>query len=72
MLYVECNADYVLVKTLGVPRKEINHCGGKAKVCRLLGKEETENCKGLVDEDPFSVQPPYLKKLHVKENLHPI
>lgn len=69
MIYVECNADYVLVKALGVPKKKINHCGGKAKVCRSLGKEGKRNCKGLVDEDPFSVQPPYLKKLQIKENL---
>jgi len=25
MIYVECNADKALVKTLGVPKKEIEH-----------------------------------------------
>ena len=29
----------------------------------------TENCTGLVDEDPSSVQPLYLKKLQERENL---
>lgn len=69
MIYVECNADYALVKTLGVSRKEITHCRGKGKVCRLLERKGKRNCKGLVDEDPFAIQPPYLKRLQLKEDL---
>ena len=67
MIYIECKPDSALVKTLGVPRREIIHLGGKPELCKQL--EKRENCKGLVDDDPFSIQPPYLKRLHVKENL---
>ena len=67
MIYTECKPDSMLVKTLGIPKKEIIHLGGKPEVCKQLEKQE--NCKGLVDEDPFSIQPSYLKKLHVRENL---
>ena len=65
--YTECNPDSVLVSTLGIHKKEIIHLGGKPNVCKQL--EKRENCRGLIDEDPFSVQPPYLKKLQVKEDL---
>jgi len=67
MIYTECKPDSALVKTLGVPKKEIIHLGGKPEVCKQL--EKRKNWKGLIDEDPFSVQPPYLKKLQVRENL---
>jgi len=67
MIYIECKPDFVLVKSLGVPRREIIHLGGKPEICKQL--EKRENCKGLVDEDPFSVQPSYLRRLEVQENL---
>lgn len=67
MIYTECKPDSALVNTLGIRKKEIIHLGGKPEVCKQL--EKRENWKGLVDEDPFSVQPPYLKKLQVRENL---
>ena len=67
MIYTECKPDSALVRTLGIPKKQIIHLGGKPEVCKQL--EKREEWKGLVDEDPSSVQPPYLKKLPVKENL---
>lgn len=65
--YTECKPDSALVRTLGIHKKEIIHLGGKPNVCKQL--EKRENCRGLIDEDPFSVQPPYLKKLQVNEDL---
>ena len=67
MIYTECKPDSVLVKTLGIPKKEIIHLGGKAEVCKQL--EKRENWKGLIDEDPFSIQPSYLKRLKMRVNL---
>ena len=61
MIYVECKPDFILVNNLGASKKEIIYGGGKAEVCRKMMK--TENCIGLVDEDPASIQPPYLRKL---------
>jgi len=68
MVYVECKADFTLVESITeIPKKEIIHEGGKSEVCKKL--EKKKNCKGLVDEDPWSVQPPYVKKLGMKEDL---
>lgn len=67
MIYTECKPDSTLVKLLGISKKQIIHLGGKPEVCKQLAKRE--NWKGLVDEDPSSVQPPYLKRLPVKENF---
>jgi hypothetical protein len=67
MIYTECKPDSALVKTLGIPKKEIIHLGGKPEVCKQLEKQE--NWKGLIDEDPSSIQPPYLKKLGMRKNL---
>jgi len=67
MIYTECKPDSSLVRILGISKKQIIHLGGKPEVCKQL--EKREEWKGLVDEDPFSVQPSYLKKLPVKEDL---
>ena len=69
-IYVECKPDYTLVKSIAnIPRRQINHAGNKSEVCKTLKK--CEMCIGLVDEDPFSVQPSYFQDLHVKElSLH--
>jgi len=67
MIYTECKPDSTLVKILGNPKKQIIHLGGKPEVCKQLAKRE--NRRGLVDDDPFSIQPPYLKKLRVMEDL---
>jgi hypothetical protein len=67
MIYTECKPDSSLVRILGIPKKHIIHQQGKPEVCKQLAKRE--NLKGLVDEDPSSVQPSYLKRLPVKEDL---
>ena len=67
MIYTECKPDSVLAKTLGIPKKEIIHLGGKPEVCKQL--EKRKNWMGFIDEDPFSIQPSYLKKLEIHENL---
>ena len=68
MIYVECNTEESLVRSLtDFRRKEIVHeLQGKGGVCNRLSR--TENCKGLVDEDPSSGQPRYLSELVVSDD----
>lgn len=61
MVLVECKPDEILVRLLGIPRREVVHAGGKSGVCGRL--ERSRGAKGPVDEDPHSVQPPYLRSL---------
>ena len=61
MIFVECRSDEVLVRSLGIPRREVVHASGKSGVCRRL--ERSRGSKGLVDEDPHSAQPPYMRSL---------
>ncbi len=70
MIYVECKPDEAIVITLGIPGKEIEHRNGKGSVCKRL--EESINSKGLVDEDPLSTQPSYIKKLTLRSQKHDI
>jgi hypothetical protein len=70
MIYVECKPDFVLVNVLGVAKRNIIHAGNKSKVCRRLKK--SDNSKGLVDEDPWTEQPPYVEKLDLIHNQHEI
>ena len=67
MIYTECKPDSTLVKLLRISKKQIIHLGCKPEVCKQLAKRE--DWKGLVDEDPSRVQPPYLKRLQVNKNL---
>lgn len=68
MIYVECKPDLALVRAITeIPRKEIIHEGGKSEVCRRL--EKRMNCKGLVDEDPQSSQPPYIRRMKEERDL---
>lgn len=60
-VFVECRADETTVVTLGVPKRSVTHFEGKGEVCNAL-REQT-SATGLVDEDPFSAQPSYLKAL---------
>lgn len=65
-IYVECKPDYTLVKSITtLPKRLINHAGNKSEVCKNVKKHEM--CIGLVDEDPFSVQPLYLTELEVED-----
>jgi len=70
MIFVECDADKTLIKTLGITRKEMIHAGDKGGVCNRLKK--VSNSKGLVDEDPESPQPKYintLKCIHSEDDI---
>ncbi len=68
MIFVECESDKVLLKALGIPSKEVKHAYGKGNICNKL--ERSRNFKGLVDEDPYSIQPSYMRnlQLHLNEN----
>lgn len=68
MLYVECHPDTTLVRTLGIPKREIRHVHSKGNVCNRLSKNK--DSIGLVDEDPDSAQPNYLKTLELIEERH--
>ena len=63
---VECEADITLVKSLiFISRKNIIHGGNKPGVLETL--ERRQNCKGMVDEDPWSIQPPKIYRFQEKE-----
>jgi len=68
MIYVECKSDFTLVKSIAkIPKREIIHERGKGRVCGKL--ERQRDCKGLVDEDPLSTQPPYARKMRLESSL---
>ena len=69
MIYVECKPDLTLVKTLtGITRREITHeLKGKGEICNRLKK--TTKCKGLIDEDPSSGQPRYVREARLENDL---
>jgi hypothetical protein len=62
---VECDPDELLVKTLGLGRKEIVHQNNKGEVCNYLAKSEIKIA--LIDEDPGQGQPNYLKNFSFAE-----
>jgi len=53
MIAIECNADEVLLKTLGIPGKNLRHAQGKGQVFNYV--ERGIVSLGLVDEDPESL-----------------
>lgn len=62
MIFVECKPDTLLVKYLASSsERRIIHSNGKSGVCKAL--TNNNNCIGVVDEDPWSNQPKYLKNL---------
>lgn len=67
-LYLECIPDEALAMCLGVARKRITHQNDKGRVCNRL--EKSRDAVGMIDEDPQSAQPAYLKKLEKKESKH--
>lgn len=68
MIYVECKPDFALVKSVTrIPKREIIHEKNKPGVCKRLEKQR--NRKGLVDEDPSSTQPSYMRKLKLEDDL---
>jgi len=66
VFFVECNPDRLLLQKIGVTKRSIIHAGSKSGVCKRLSK--TTYSVGVVDEDPYSVQPRYLKGLKIIEN----
>ena len=70
MIFVECKPDFELVKSLGIGKKLIAHAGNKASICKRLQK--IKNSKGMVDEDPYSIQPSYIKNLEEVSNENDI
>jgi len=66
VVFVECNPDKLLLQKLSIPKKKIFHAGSKSEVCKKLSK--SVNSVGVVDEDPFSIQPRYIEKLKTIEN----
>ena len=70
MIYVECYPDKALVSSFGIPKRKIKHAYAKGNVCNRL--EKSKSSKGLVDEDPLSAQPTYIKKLKLLSDEHEI
>jgi hypothetical protein len=68
MIYLECNPDKALISFLGIPNKEIKHANGKGNICNQLAK--SQNVKGMIDEDPSSPQPSYMKRLMLHSHEH--
>ena len=69
MIYIECKPDLVLVRSLtNITRRGITHeFKGKGEICNRLRKQT--NCKGLLDEDPASPQPRYVKEAKLENDL---
>ena len=64
-IHVECKPDEVLVRALGVPRREIKHWRDKGRVCKHL--QDNPGLMGLIDEDPLSAQPAGLGRQRPEE-----
>ncbi|WP_322799127.1 hypothetical protein [Thermoflexus sp.] len=60
-ILVECKPDEVLIRALGVPRRRIFHHSGKGNICNRLRR--LKNAIAIMDEDPHSSQPRYLREL---------
>ncbi|MFH1716205.1 MAG: hypothetical protein ABIF19_02545 [Planctomycetota bacterium] len=69
---VECSADEVVLRSMGVPKKQLFHFGGKDKLITRL--RDMPGAVGMVDEDPASTQHRDLKASYRKadsaEGLH--
>lgn len=69
-VHLECLPDECLAKTLGLPRRSVVHHNDKGRVCNHL--KENYDQLGMVDEDPGSAQPTYLKTLSKETDNHHI
>ena len=69
MIYIECKPDFTLVKSLtSITRRGITHeFKGKGEICNRLRRQT--NCKGLIDEDPSSGQPSYVKEAELENEF---
>lgn len=68
MYLVECNKDRVLVRKLAPPGRRIIHAGNKTEIIKKL-LTRYNNAVGLIDEDPWSVQPPQLSNFELIKDL---
>ncbi|MDX2287145.1 MAG: hypothetical protein NW241_23480 [Bacteroidia bacterium] len=70
-IVVECKADETMVRALlGQPRRAIIHQPNKGEVGNFLRKRQ--GLIAIVDEDPGSGQPAWLKPILESEHLHGI
>ncbi len=60
-ILVECKPDEVLIRALEIPGMRIFHHSGKGNICRRL--QRLQNAIAIMDEDPHSLQPHYLRGL---------
>ena len=69
MIYLECKPDFTLVQALTqLPKREIAHeLKGKYEVMKRLST--STNGRAMVDEDPGTIQPAYLTKMQVLQDL---
>jgi len=71
MYFVECKPDAILIKSLTLTsRKNIQHAGNKSELIKKLTERYT-NSKGVIDEDPWSNQPPHMRKFGEKQHFTP-
>ena len=66
---IECNADKIFIQVLGIPKRNIEHAGGKGNICRKLSR--FGKYIGLMDEDPNTIQSRYLENLIQSQNIEP-
>jgi len=52
IIVVECDNDELLLLTLGVPRKRVQHEGNRDEVVKYILKHPAGHYMGMVDEDP--------------------
>ena len=69
MFYVECKPDGILVGLIAaLPKRQVIHeIKGKYEIAKRLS--EAQGAKGLLDQDPNSIQPAYLSRLNLEQDL---
>lgn len=70
LVHVECKPDELLVKELGIPRKNIIHHQGKSRIFSQLKKVKQH--VAIVDEDPYSCKTRYEDELEILEQTDDI
>lgn len=60
MIYIECDADEVLINELGFNRKQFIHLRGKYRISKRL--KESKNSIGLIEHDFGRSDPNYLRE----------
>ena len=69
-LFVECNPDEALAFALGVSRRDVEHAGNRAGVCKQVSCRS--GAVGMIDEDPDTAPLPYMKTLAEQSAEHEI